>query len=272
MSKLSSLFRLLFKLPPPMENVHFMERDYKLFEGTIRVKPDKDDGWILACAKDAKRIFDIGANIGQATIIELYPTNVEQVVLVDPNPYALSMAAQNMIYSNMIQKCRFYCAFVNSEADKEIEFYTIGHGAAGSMYKTHAKTASKYHLHFMVNTTTVDYLCGIWGIPDFMKIDVEGAETNVLKGAANCFEHRSTRCLIEVHASKELPMKENAHRILSICHDIGYKAWYLSQKEEWISEEQVKNRGRFHALIQPEEWEWPEWTKQIDEYSGITAR
>jgi FkbM family methyltransferase len=241
-------------------------------DGTIRKTPDKDDGWLFACASLSTRIFDIGVNIGQSAFLELYPGSVEHVLLVDTNPMALSIAAENLIVNGLINRVNFECGFVSEQPGKELDFYTVLYGAAGSMFKTHAKTAAKRDLHFKVTTTTINLLTEKYGVPDFIKVDVEGAESFVLDGADEVMDQKKTRFLVEMHSSAELPMVENARRILAICRDLYYDAWYLAKNVKLESPDQLKDRGRCHLLLQPGGWEWPSKVLRIKENAALDSK
>ena len=121
---------------------HLLGKPYRVIKGTLRPKPDYDDAWLLALACGARIVFDIGSNIGQSAMLFLHPGQVEEIILVDPNPLALSQAAQNLILNGWSKRARFVCAFASNQAEKQVDFYTIGTGAAGSIYASHAKTAS----------------------------------------------------------------------------------------------------------------------------------
>ncbi len=133
-------------------------KEYSVIKGTIRDKHDYDDAWLLVLAQDAKIIFDIGCNIGQSTLLMIHPQKVEKIILVDPNRMALSQAAQNLIMNHLSHKAVFISAFVSDVKDMQVEFYTVGAGAAGSMYEDHAKTATKLNEHSVVPTTTIDQI------------------------------------------------------------------------------------------------------------------
>lgn len=269
--KANSAYRRIFKLPPPLVKAKLLDKEYLVREQTIRDTPDKDDAWLLACAFSAKRIFDIGSNIGQAAMLELYPDSVEHVLLVDPNPMALTMAAENLILNHLVGRASFECAFLGDVPGKKIDFYTVLWGAAGSMYRTHAVTASKRNLHFKVPTSTVDLLCKKFGYPDFVKIDVEGAEILVLEGARDCMLQKKARFLVEMHSSPESPLVGNARRLLEICASTGYHAWYLSRNVLLSDPEQLADRGRCHLLLQPVEWEWPDKVLSVKQDAPIEA-
>lgn len=269
--KIKSASRSILKLPPPLVTESLLGREFTVRQGTIRDIPDKDDAWLLACACRSRRIFDIGANIGQSAMLELFPETVEHVLLVDPNPMALTIAAENLIVNHLVNRAGFECVFVSELPGKAVEFYTFLYGAAGSMFKTHAKTAGKHNLHFSVPTTTIDLLICKYGVPDFIKIDVEGAESFVLKGATNCMRQQRTLFLVEMHSSPEMPMVENAQQVLQICSENNYSAWYLSRKTLLTDSQQLRSRGRCHLLLQPKSWEWPQSIISIDENTRLEA-
>lgn len=271
-SKISSAVRYFLKLPPPWVNMKLFNRTFLVREQTIRRTADKDDGWLFACSSVSRRIFDIGTNIGQAAMLELYCDSVEHVLLVDPNPMALSIAAENLIVNNFVHRVNFERVFVSDRPDQELDFYTVLYGAAGSMFKSHARTAARRNLHFKVFTTTIDLLVKKYGIPDFIKIDIEGAESLALKGAMDCMRSNKTRFLVEMHSNADIPMVENARRVLGICEEVGYSAWYLSRKVLLTSPEQLSDRGRCHLLLQPKDWEWPEKIIQIPQDAALDSK
>ena len=69
---------------------------------------------------------------------------------VDPNPEALGMAASNIIQNNLGSRTQYLTAFVSDKPGNSMKFYTVGAGAAGSMYASHAETASSLN-SFILN-------------------------------------------------------------------------------------------------------------------------
>jgi hypothetical protein len=109
-----------------------------------------------------------------------------------------------------------------------------------------------------------DSLCTrleVW--PDFVKVDVDRAEVAVLRGAGRLVERRNTRFLVEMHSCDELPMDRNVEDLLQWCRDSKMKAWYLKEHCALEGTDQVKRRGRFHALVQPDDWDFPDWLRGI---------
>jgi len=237
-----------------------------LYPGTIRDEPDYDEGWFWACVQRARIVYDIGANIGQSAIVALMVPSVERVVLVDPNPMALSIAAVNLIHNAMEQRAHFVCAFCGDRDDSEASFYTIGFGAAGSIFPSHARTASQKGFVSRVRTITLDTLVQKTGwVPDFVKVDVEGAESMVLQGGVGLAREYRPRFLVEMHHQNELPMIQNAEAVLAWCERVGYRAWYLKEHTELLSPQMIAHRGRCHLLLLPAEEDYPDWLRGIEQ-------
>lgn len=248
---------------------NILDKRYRVIQGTIRNKPDQDDAWLFALSSNNKNIYDIGSNIGQAAMIMLYHKDVENIVLVDPNPLALSKAAENLIVNSLSHKAKFINAFISDHSDNELNFYTTGSGAAGSKFKSFAKTAKKLNSHFKVKTKSIDSLLKLTGIvPDLVKIDVEGAEIDALNGASGLAKESKTIFFVEIHSGMELSITDNTKLILEWCNNNNYTAWYLKKKIP-LDINLIKKRGRYHTLLLPNKMKFPSYLKDIKPYDVI---
>lgn len=247
-----------------LENI--LNKSFFLAKGTFRDVADYDDAWLLALAHEARNVYDVGCNIGQASLLLLWPGKVENLVLVDPNPSALSVCAENLIFNGLSYKARFVCAFASSEAGKMVDFFTVGTGSAGSMFQNHAVTAKNVGSSFKVPTTSLDSLYFQYGVlPDLVKIDVEGAESLVLNGAQKIATQHKTRFLVEMHSIPELPMEDNAMRVMEWCESTGYRPWYLKEKVILEEPRQIAGRGRCHLLLLPTGTSFPIYLKSLEQ-------
>ena len=245
-------------------------RPLMLREGTLTPEPDYDDAWLHACVSHSKVVFDVGANVGQSSLLALLSPSVEQVVLVEANWQALAVAAQNLIRNQMSERARFVGAFASDVADQTVKLWTVGTGAAGSMYRGHAVTASHDNSVQHVPTTTLDAICShLHTEPDLVKIDVEGAEAKVLGGAMQIARKHAARFMIEMHSPPELPMQRNAELVLGWASSVGYATWYMAEAVKIDSPEPIKHRGRCHLLLQPASWEYPAWLVGIRQSSPL---
>jgi FkbM family methyltransferase len=270
LQRLESRVRRDLGLPPRFEAVRFLGQELVLSDGVVPPVADYDDAWLLACTKHATSMFDVGSNVGLSSIIALTNPAMEHVVLVEANSSALSLAATNLIRNQLSVRARFVCAFASDRADDAIDLWTVGTGAAGSMYRGHATTASKEGRSIRVPTTTLDELSKRFDvIPELVKIDVEGAEQQVLRGASRLTRQNSTRYLVEMHSPPELPMRANAEAVLAWCRELSFSAWYLTDGSLLTTPEPIAHRGRCHLLLQPSAWPFPEWLAGIEQSAPL---
>jgi len=249
-------------------NAKILDKNFLVRKGTIRNKPDKDDAWLFELSKKSKTIFDVGSNIGQSSILMSY-NNPEKIILIDPNPRALCVAAENIILNNISQKTIFYNCFVGENSGEIIDFYTVGLGAAGSKFKSFAKSANRIGSHFKVKTKTIDEISKETKItPELIKIDVEGAESEVLIGSTSLARKQITKFFVEVHSGAELSITENTSKILKWCNENNYKAIYLKTMNN-LNIENISKRGRYHALLMPENENIPNNLSKIKEGDKI---
>jgi FkbM family methyltransferase len=249
---LSNIKHHLFHKKEQWDIVEVNGKSIKCLKNSYRKTKDSDDDWFNNLSKNSTIIFDIGCNIGYTALLGLTNENVKKILLVDPNPQALIIAHKNLIQNNLIGKTSTFVSFVSDANDNEIDFYTIGHGAAGSIYKSHAETAASLNSFIKVKTVTLDFLSTYFNLaPDFVKIDVEGAEFQVLVGAKETVLKNKPKILVEMHSNKELTMFENTNNVLKWCHEVEYDTWYLTNKELLTTPETVKKRGKCHFLLLP---------------------
>ena len=231
-----------------------------LLPGTLRTKVDQDDAWWFYLSKHHSVIFDIGCNIGYTALLALIQDPKRQMILVDPNPKALQMAAMNIIENNLGSRAQYLSAFVGDKLDDTVKFYTVGAGAAGSMYASHAETASSINSFMNVTTVTLDYIYEFYGMqPDLVKIDVEGAETLVMTSAKRLAADTQCTFFIEMHNVENLGMEASGNLMIDWCKDLNYNAWYLKTGELLTSAYTIKDRGKCHLLLMPKDKTYPEY-------------
>lgn len=244
-------------------------RELKVYPGTY-TGIDKDDAWLSFLLKDTKVFFDIGANVGWTALLANIYGNPNRLVLIDPNAKALTLAAGNLILNNYATKSTFVNAFVSDKSEEKVKFFTIDTGAAGSMYSSHAKTASSLDSWYWITTVTLDRLVEMLDvIPDLIKIDVEGAESLVLNGASKLCSTNQVRIFVEMHSNQQLLMNKNAEYVLKWCNVNKYKAWYLTNGEELVDPVQIASRGRCHLLLLPYDQDYPTQLKSIKQGDSL---
>ena len=270
--KVESRVRQQLGAPAPWVQETLLGRTLVLRDGTLRPQVDYDDAWLHTCAQHCETMFDVGANVGQASLMALLCPSVKRVVLVEANRDALAVAAENLIRNGLSTRAQFVGAFASDASDTEVTFWTVGTGAAGSMYQGHAVTARLTARAQKVPSITLDELAETFEMhPDLVKIDIEGAEAKALRGSMRITARRKTRFLVEMHSPPELPMAENASLVLAWAREVDYAAWYLREGIRITSPEPIAHRGRCHLLLQPADWPYPDWLVGIGQSAPLPA-
>ncbi len=117
-------------------------------------------------------VFDVGANIGEYSSEMLRINPSLTVYAFEPDPVPFSQLEKSGVRANNIA--------LGDKNEKRV-LYRDGKSTHNSFYRVHDQTTTPVE----VPTTTIDTYCAEHGIPhiDFLKVDVEGFEFSVLRGA-----------------------------------------------------------------------------------------
>jgi FkbM family methyltransferase len=80
---------------------------------------------------------------------------------------------------------------------------------------------------------TLDTLCG-GEMPDLVKIDVEGAELRVLRGAARILEQRAATFLVEIHPWRDPEGQSSPGQVVDFMIARGYRALPFAGKTLFV--------------------------------------
>lgn len=267
----NSLRKLIRRFSQPKSaEITLCGKTLHVYPGSVRNKTDQDDAWWFALTEHHSKIYDIGCNVGYTALLALIQDGTKQMLLVDPNPDALVIASNNIIKNGIGSQVNYLSAFVSDTMNEQVQFYTVDYGAAGSMYTSHAKTAAALNLFTYVETVTLDHLYGFYDFaPSLVKIDVEGAEMQVMKGSKKLAKDTGCLFFVEMHKLEHLEMAQNVQFMLDWCDEMNYVAWYLKDAKILQSVDPVKHRGKFHLLLMPKGIDYPNYLKGIQQYSPL---
>jgi FkbM family methyltransferase len=173
---------------------------------------DPAEVWALHERYEGKLAFDVGANGGGTAAI--YSKHFERVIAFEPCQESyMDLALATMTYHrNVTADNRAISAH-----DGEIRLYESAHTERiGQLASVNLggdlgiPTGTR-----LVECVTIDSAAELYGTPDFIKIDVEGHETDVLLGGRDVLKLQPA-LLLEVHGADLL------EQCLSLLHGAGY--------------------------------------------------
>lgn len=184
-------------------------------------------------------LFDIGANRGDATAIAREMGY--KVIALEPAPKTFAALVKTFIYDDVIP----LRLAVSDKDDEEVEFYDCVEDGLSTIEKDWLTKdgmpyAGKEYTIRKVNTITIDTLVGKYGVPNLIKIDVEGAEWAVFRGMSDAYGTVTFEWTLET-------IKEHEAQ-LDYLYTLGYREMapqyiveHLQQPDEWF---QLKEQNK----------------------------
>lgn len=205
-------------------------------------------------------LFDIGANAGGATAVGL--SKGYKVIALDPAPRIFQTLVKNYIYNSNVVPLRYAVSDTDYET---VEFYETTDTDALSTLNLEWLTSDTMPYNgfryrtIKATTITIDKLAEIYGEPDLIKIDVEGAEWKVLKGMSKYHGELALEWTIQTLNEHEAQM--------DYLYSLGYKEYAPQYIVEHLQEPTVwyplqeNNEGLFYKwwLETKDAWESGGW-------------
>lgn len=180
--------------------------------------------------------FDIGSNVGLRSVYAL--SENRPTVLFDPNP-EVSKICRQMLELNGFKQYKLEQSGV-SDTEGQLKFYISSSAYMSSFDKSHAaKDKIVAEIEIPVTTMNLYIKANPQYRPKILKIDVEGFEINVLKGAVNLLEQYHPAILIEI-----LDTGDNRKEIIDFMKTFGYEAYYLWNKNTGMLEKAESNNPK----------------------------
>lgn len=182
-------------------------------------------------------IYDIGANIGNHSIYFALNTKA-RIFSFEPMSMNFYLLNKNILDNKMENRVTAYnVALGDCEGIAQMSFTQENNNGTASIQTLSESTGEQ------VNIKTLDGLN--IPSPDFIKIDVEGFELNVLKGMKNILKNSNASLWIEID-------EKNAKSIYEFLTEIGYfvSDFVLSSSNNILFTKQKKDRVTSAAVFE----------------------
>jgi FkbM family methyltransferase len=206
-----------FLRPPP---------DYPEFEGL-------EEAFLRGLDYKGKTVFDVGAFEGILTLFFAQQTGPDgRVVVFEPVPDSYRRIREHLELNGFADRVMVRNIGVGDAAG-ELTLATApeGRGLATADERVHRKLAESGEdvqvFTVPVNSLDNEIVSGPLPDPDFVKIDVEGMEFDVLKGMRETISRCKPRLYIEIHGIDLEAKRENATRVIKLLCDHGYSVHHV---------------------------------------------
>ncbi len=173
-----------------------------------------------------KDVIDVGANIGLFTVLfSKTISDVNKVLAVEPTPLALYYLRQNVQRNGCLDSVIVFEGVAkDTKGDCKInvipgmeEYSSLGN-------ITHPAVVDNAYEEITVNGDTIDNLVERFNLePGFIKIDTEGSEYHVLKGALRTIQKTAPIILSELSDDLSANCGANSQIVIELLQDNGYE-------------------------------------------------
>jgi len=189
--------------------------------------PDYSEmSFVHAFLRPGELFVDVGANVG---VYSLWASEVHDVhsVAFEPSSATYARVAENVALNGLIDRVHLMRMAVGAE--KAVVRFSTGLDATNRVLSDGTGTAES------VQQTTLDDVftdqeglsTGVCGrAPALIKIDVEGQEANVLRGASSLIARHRPALIVEVN---------DPERLADLFAEFGYTAWSYDPKSRRLS-------------------------------------
>jgi FkbM family methyltransferase len=224
--------------------VYAKEHDYKYYCILEDFNPGREEDIVkLFRPKEGDIVVDVGAHIGKYTIIASKMVGSKgKVIAIEAHPANYDILKQNIELNKLNNVIALNYAVDSKETI--VKLYELGQEEGFTIYNTimtDRPRMSRNQKYIEVKANTLDSLLFENGINqvNWIKIDVEGAEYEVLRGAAGILSSSiDISLLVEIH-NLSLDNKNFYEPIIHLLESKNYK----------LSFEKIHEGGERHIII-----------------------
>jgi FkbM family methyltransferase len=191
----------------------------------------------LSHIKHGQTVIDVGAHVGQYT---LFAAGIGCTVhSFEPEPKTFAILSANVAQNGLARVSLNQCALAQSSHSARLFSARSDNIGATSLIP------NKYtsNISTLVSCVSLDAYLADHGNPEisFIKIDVEGAEMDVLRGAKSVLSHYRPQLIVEFNEPMQAASGSSCSDIVDFLRSFGYRLWritagglvpYVPQREE----------------------------------------
>jgi len=227
-------FRLRCDLQDPeQQKIYFYGHYHERYEARL----------IRGALSPGENFWDIGANIGYFTLLAAAAlNNTGRIVAFEPGQTAFQRLQENIGLNNFRNITAVNLAASNSAGEARLYLATEIADTGANLYqrgedRTQCEIIQTIPLDIFLNQEQLPP-------PQFIKIDVEGAELAVLQGATNILSEFSPLLLLEMEEKTLRAAGTDKTAIQNWLSPLGYQGAFLHKGRWFVTDDMNKTRGR----------------------------
>ena len=178
-------------------------------------------------------VFDVGANVGEWSGHALKSNPAITIYAFEPIPEIYTILISN-IASKSSEMQTYQLALANIDTRKDFYYYakSIAISRMSTCYRRDSEVEKMIDFEptkITVNVRSLDSFCHEHEISfiDFLKIDTEGSEFDILKGATGLLKNGSIRVIQFEYGGTYTSAGIKLHDVYMFLRDFGYQVFHI---------------------------------------------
>lgn len=193
-------------------------------------EPDEEEKFIKELELTGKTIYDIGGWEGVFSMFFSRKTGSSgKVFAFEPNPKNYNRILENAALNNFKNITVFNLGLGKKKYRSKLIFDNEFTGMGNLENSFNSNSTVKKSLSIDVEVDSLDNIISGKKIPapDFVKIDVEGLELDVLEGMKKIIKKKKPSLFIEIHGIDVVAKSENIKQVFRFLDSFGYKILHI---------------------------------------------
>jgi FkbM family methyltransferase len=205
--------------------------------------------YLLRFLRDDEVFYDVGAHVGFYTLLASYILRSGRVYGFEPNPYVYRALKANII--GISNAAAYPYAVSDRVGAVELKIPAISNASTGfttlsslrAVHEAVFKIEEKNVRKIAVPSITIDFFVSRVGDPPtFIKIDVEGSEDLVVRGAIETLKNHHPKIAMEIW---RIPGETPHKRAAETLYRLGYRSYAITGKGDLIEVDFQKARSEY---------------------------
>jgi FkbM family methyltransferase len=211
----------------------------------------KEESFLSRLNLTGKTVYDIGGHVGLLTLFFAKSVGGGRVVTFEPNPENFERLCEH-VKMNRITNVRTFMIGIGRERAIGRLCFIPAFPAQGSLRRSLQQVAmrDKTARSIEITVDSLDNQIALNNLPDpdFVKIDVEGLEVEVLQGMAGTIGRHRPNIYVELHGIGRSEKAANAREVVDILERHGYSLCHVeSGRTISLSNAQVPTGGHLYG-------------------------
>ena len=245
--------------------IRVLDREFTVAYDARGAWQENDYPILQRLATTHRCIWDVGAHKGITALIMATAMPAGRLYAIEASEYAANIIRANASLNGLTDRIEVVNALVDERSGATMDFYWDSASVYASVLPNREEPGRRVEPLRKATLSLDDFASAPDRSPDFVKIDVEGAEGRVLRGMQNTLRHARPLAFVEVHRLSDKSVGDHAVSLLPFVQAVGYRMIALRTKREVTDAESLAGyASRVHVLLLPVERQLPEGLTSLD--------